>query len=212
MNSRSAKPSRFLAVSSPAEEAKEFLISLANLQDHKPAFEQLRRKFPDILEAVSGAMYVRYSPIKPKVYSPGSPEHDEINRSRWIVPLRDRLRAIWRAPDVATKQWGLFRISQDFFLRGDPAMLGENGLPYPDFALSWKPPTRTERFLLELMKWADLLKYCDNPDCAAPYFIATRRSQKYCHLDCSKPAQRESKKRWWKENGNRLRAVVRKKK
>jgi hypothetical protein len=210
INSSKKKPTRTLAKLSSSAEAKEFLVSLANLRDDRDGLTQLRRRFPDVMEAVSRTVYAKYRPGRPEVYEPGSPEHDEIARKSWLLPLGDTLRAIWRAPDIWTKKWGLFRISQDFFLQGDPDLIRLPSANGSDFMLSWKPPTRTERFLLELMRWADLLRYCGNPECPAPYFIATKCSQKYCHTECSKPSQREFKRRWWKENGRRARSAKRK--
>jgi hypothetical protein len=180
---------------------------LANLQDDKAAFESFRHRFPWLLEAVNNNIYASYR----KVYPPGSLEHTELNRKIWLVPLRNTLRAVWRAPDAATKEWGLFRISQGFFLRGDPKLIDLPRANQSDFTLNWDPPTRTERFLLALMKWADLLTYCDNPDCVAPYFIAKRRGQDYCSKPCAQVAQRESKRRWWQEKGKQRRAASRKK-
>jgi hypothetical protein len=207
MNSSSVTANRTLAESS-SKQAKDFLESLANLND-KAGFKRLQAKFPDVLEAVKRNMVAIYS-APPRVYRPGTPEHDEWARKSWLMPLRDTLRAIWRAPDVKTKEWGLFRISQDFFSRGDPNMIQRPTSNGTDFLLSWEPPTRTEQFLLELMRWADLLKYCGNPDCTMPYFIATRRSQKYCSELCSQPAQREFKRRWWVQKGRQIRSAKQK--
>src|SRR5208283_3427109 len=151
MNSSSARPSRVLAASSLSKEAKAFLVSLANLLDDKSGLERLRRRFPDVLGAESRTLYATYRPVQPKVYGPGSSEHDERARKGWLIPLRDTLRAIWRAPDVRTKEWGLFRISQVFFLRGDPTLIKLPTANVSDFMLGWKPPTQTERFLLALM-------------------------------------------------------------
>lgn len=207
MNSSSGRRSRNLARSS-SKQAKDFLESLANLND-KADFKQLRTKFPDVLEVVKRTMVVTYS-APPTVYRPGTPEHDEWARQSWLIPLRDTLRAIWRAPDVRTKEWGLFRISQDFFLRGDPSLIQLPTSNGTDFLLRSGPPTQIEQFLLELMRWADLLRYCGNPGCTMPYFIATRRSQKYCSEPCSGPAQREFKRRWWALRGRHLRSGKRK--
>lgn len=209
-NSSSTGPSRVLAASSPSKEAKEFLVSLANLRDDKSGLERLRRRFPDVLAAESRSLYATYGPVQPRVCGPGNPEHDERARKGWLIPLRDTLRAIWRAPDERTKEWGLFRISQHFFLQGDPSLIKLPTANASDFMLSWKPPTRTERFLLELMRWADLLRFCCNPDCDAPYFIANKRSQKYCHTECSRPAQRKSKREWWATTGRQRRSAKRK--
>lgn len=207
MNSSRKQRSHFLAGSSHSEKAKDFLVSLANLRDEKDGLTWLRSKFLDVLEALSQTAYMSYSPVQPKFYAPGSPEHDERTRIGWLIPLRDTLRAVWRAPDVRTKEWGLFRILQDFFLQGDPTLIKLPTANVSDFMLSWKPPTRTELFLLDLMRWAELTRYCGNPDCPAPYFIATRRSQKYCCFECSEPAQREFKRKWWTRHGRQQRAT-----
>lgn len=42
--------------------------------------------------------------------------------------------------------------------------------------------------------------HCPNPECPAPYFFSTKKGQKYCSLECAKPSQRESKRKWWAEN------------
>jgi hypothetical protein len=47
---------------------------------------------------------------------------------------------------------------------------------------------------------ADRLAYCRNPACAAPYFVAKRKDQKYCSARCAAPAARAAKRRWWKAN------------
>jgi hypothetical protein len=181
-------------------------VRLANLRDEKNGLKWLRSKFPDVLEAESRTV-VAVPSVSPKVYRPGTPEHDELVRKSWLIPLRDTLRVIWRTPDVKSKQWGLFRISQDFFLQGDPHMIRRSEGRGLDFLLSWKPPTRTELFLLALMEWADFLRYCNNEDCPAPYFIATKRTQKYCSRDCAKPFQQEAKRRWWATTGRQRRSA-----
>jgi hypothetical protein len=71
--------------------------------------------------------------------------------------------------------------------------------PLPDpFRLSLDPFTRV---LIHCMHSADKLRVCQNTDCPAPYFIAQRRSQKYCSEKCAQPSQREFKLRWWDEHG-----------
>jgi len=65
--------------------------------------------------------------------------------------------------------------------------------------------TLFEQALLHLVREANRARYCQNPDCPAPYFFAARRSQKYCSDICALPAQREFKGRWWVEHGNRWR-------
>jgi len=59
--------------------------------------------------------------------------------------------------------------------------------------------------LLRAFEIADRLRFCPTPNCPAPYFIAQRRSQKYCSDACSLPAQRECKRAWWREHGAQTR-------
>jgi hypothetical protein len=46
------------------------------------------------------------------------------------------------------------------------------------------------------------LKMCHRPECSNPYFIAARRGQRYCGEPCANAAQREWKRRWWKDTGS----------
>ena len=48
--------------------------------------------------------------------------------------------------------------------------------------------------------FGDHLRYCLNSKCGAPWFIGTRRGQKYCSNDCAWPAKKAAKLKWWKEN------------
>jgi hypothetical protein len=47
----------------------------------------------------------------------------------------------------------------------------------------------------------DRAKYCRNENCSEQrYFIAKKRWQRYCSEACVGPANRESKRKWWREN------------
>lgn len=59
--------------------------------------------------------------------------------------------------------------------------------------------------VLRAFEVADRMRFCPTTNCPAPYFIAQRRSQKYCSDACSVPAQRECKRSWWREHGNHAR-------
>jgi hypothetical protein len=206
MNSSTRTRRRTLAGHSASDEAKKLLVGLANLRDEGVAIKWLQTHFPDVLAGVSPWL-VRHWAMNTEqdAYEPGRSD-EELLRQYWLVPLRDTLRAIWRAPDVRTKQWGIFRITQDFFQQGDRKLIHRPLADFSDmFLTGLKPPGRTERLLLEFMRWSELTRFCGNPDCPAPYFIAIRRTQKYCSVDCSEPAQREIKQKWWASNGRRWR-------
>jgi hypothetical protein len=59
--------------------------------------------------------------------------------------------------------------------------------------------------LLRAIDVVPLMRKCPNPICPAPYFIAARRSRRYCSDACSLPAQRESKRAWWNQHGHSYR-------
>jgi len=68
---------------------------------------------------------------------------------------------------------------------------------------SEEPPatiTRIEAAIFHLRQNRKRALHCPNPDCPAPYFFASKKGQKYCSPECAKPAQRESKRRWWAEH------------
>ncbi len=45
------------------------------------------------------------------------------------------------------------------------------------------------------------LKYCANPNCLTPYFIAKRKDQSVCDAEiCKAEKQREHARNWWNEN------------
>jgi hypothetical protein len=211
-NSSGTSRSGDLATPSSSTQAKKFLEGLANLPDGDSGISWFQANFPHVIEDVRagvGSWLPRHWAmlVEQEDYIEGRSD-DELMRQYWLLPLREALRAVWRAPDPRTKQWGIFRISQDFFLQGDRDLIRTPLESATDsFLVQVKPPRRTERLLLELMRWADLTRCCGNPDCSTPYFIASRRSQKYCSDLCSRPAQCEFKRTWWAEHGSAQRAA-----
>jgi len=55
-------------------------------------------------------------------------------------------------------------------------------------------------------------RVCANPECVAPYFLASRKDQRLCReKECAAWAQREWALAWWKETGNNRRRRNRRK-
>jgi hypothetical protein len=107
----------------------------------------------------------------------------------WLGWVRAFLPLIWDTPDLRVKEslvLGLLRAVPGFGL----------WLVRPRYV-----PSPFEQVLIHFFKSADKARHCGNPDCLTPYFIASRRSQKYCSDTCAAPAQREFKRRWWAEHG-----------
>jgi hypothetical protein len=75
--------------------------------------------------------------------------------------------------------------------------------------VDWTPKMKGIRpnasSLPKVLVWACLmhaehLGVCRNLECPTPYFIASRKDQRYCSQECAWPAKREAKLKWWHEN------------
>lgn len=182
-----------------AARAEEFLHELANLSDDSGAIMRFKKLFPDILpspkELHRGVIAQSWRGTTRNL------DEKEIEKNfqlGWVLPFREELRSVWRIPDWRTREWRVFKL-REAIIKHDP-------FPFATYnaiaAMEPIPPlTPFEQTLLHLLKSVDRARCCGNPDCPAPYFFAKRRSQKYCTDACSKPAQREFKKRWWAEKG-----------
>ena len=63
-------------------------------------------------------------------------------------------------------------------------------------------------FLLDEMNGS--LEKCANPECPAPFFVASRRTQRFCELGpCTEYAQRQYALKWWRDKGAKRRAKKR---
>jgi hypothetical protein len=114
----------------------------------------------------------------------------------WVWTLHEHLCHVWDQPDPRTREWGVFLLL--LLVRGEA---GSRHLTVLGFPGPLPPPTPFEKALLWFVDVRDRARHCPNPDCPAPYYFATRRSQKYCSDRCALPAQREFKRRWWAEHG-----------
>jgi hypothetical protein len=206
ISSTKIRPSN-LAARNPSQMATKLLEGLANLQDGDDLLKWLRTNFPHVLTDLTSGI-VRMQTDDPEEYEYNAPCSDDASKCKYLLrPLGATLRAIWQAPDRRTKEWGMFRISQDFFHRGAGSLIHSPLDNSWDLLLTQvKPPTQTERLLLEFVRVAELTHYCANPDCKTPYFIASKRSQKYCSTPCRAYGNRELKLRWWREKGSQWRA------
>lgn len=107
-----------------------------------------------------------------------------------ILSFGGKLRNAWEQPTVPRREIGML------------VMLLEIAQLYSEatgkwFALMDEPMAIV---MLEAIHSADRMRICGNPQCPAPYFIASRRSQKFCCDACALPAQREYKRKWWNEH------------
>jgi hypothetical protein len=185
-----------------ATEAELFLSELANLIDKPEAADRFQRRFEDVMPKRMDYAQRRLAKTRAaKDYSRDYPLPE------FLYNLRTMVRRIWREPNSRTREWLVFRLRQTELIATDSRF----GL-LEAFDVQVPSATRFELILGHMLNWADKLHCCGNEDCAAPYFFAKRRSQKYCSPTCALPAQRKSKLQWWSENGAQWRKSLRKKK
>jgi len=101
------------------------------------------------------------------------------------------LRKAWDAPDLRKREWYLAD-AESYYHR----MLGRQGNPTDQ-------PTPMEAVLYYFRRNVEHALYCPNVGCPAPYFLGTKKGQKYCSEVCAAPAQRASKLRWWHKHGSK---------
>ncbi len=108
-----------------------------------------------------------------------------------IEHLRDNLRNIWIAEDEYLAEWRLFILRRRLYGASDT----HKDLPAPPLD---KPIFQA---LDCLQRNLHRRRRCRNPDCQNPFFIADKGKQQYCSGGCASVAQKECKRRWWKEQG-----------
>jgi hypothetical protein len=107
--------------------------------------------------------------------------------------VRDELVIAWKEPTTRDREAWLFNALADALHFG---LSGNNDQPQD--RQKW---TNICAAIWQGAKVADRMRVCGNPECPAPYFIARKRSHKYCSQACAAPAIRELKRTWWKEHG-----------
>jgi len=70
------------------------------------------------------------------------------------------------------------------------------------FQLELQPDDLLGALWLAFLGFSDRTRKCQNPTCSAPYFLASRRDQKFCNEQCSRLV---ANRRWWDQNGAKWR-------
>jgi hypothetical protein len=77
------------------------------------------------------------------------------------------------------------------------------------FQIELRPDDLLGSLWLAFVGFSGRTRKCQNPTCSAPYFIATRRDQKYCNEACSRLV---ANRKWWADKGAEWRESKLKKK
>lgn len=185
-----------------AGRAERFLWDLANLeptrQEARKTLQRLFSRYPDIFI--------------------GNPQKKFVEMATTAGTYRNLLRKAWDAPDLRRREWYLHELAANFHklrenreLREqlvDPMMdelLGEFSRPGSTmFDLRIAEPSSEiaplEVALLYFKKNLKRARRCLNQNCVQPYFLQSRKSQKFCSEKCSAPSKKVAKLRWWHEN------------
>jgi hypothetical protein len=172
-------------------DAERFLADLANLKGDTNAARRLYRRNKEILEHL----------------------HDEFEKEAgdpvggWFQfgLLRRRLQKAWETADARSRRWYSMQMRVYSWRDANEAFFKVPNSPDVTTTIfeDAPPPTPFEAALWYFEESiGDRAKKCLNQDCPAPYFIATKRWQKYCSEACAGPANREAKRKWWREYGS----------
>lgn len=161
--------------------AHEYLhVAFANLHDAPEAFAAFVKKYGPIVSEGTGDEHGPYE------------AHDlKVSRA-----MRDSLRAAWAGNKEAIA--GVQRAVKH--LRATITVTG--GRVEIEPRESW-----VAAYLLFLQDHSEGKPgICANPECAAPYFIRKRNTQKYCEAGpCVEYGARQRANRWWHEHGDAYR-------
>jgi len=205
MNSSSSESLQTLAQRVHARRAETFLQELLNLRtDDERACAKFNQRFSDLMP-----MHLSFLPNE--LFPPyASTDAPPISPTLLASMTRDYLAEVWGAPTVFAREITLMRFVGAYLHTEEPRRhLTSRVMKYNQEYWAKEAASHVDTFLLVLLKAlhiVDRMRYCPNPECPAPYFIAKRRSQKYCSDACALPAQREFKRAWWSDHGNEWRA------
>lgn len=187
--------------------AERLLVSLANADLDLPTRlkAQTHKYWPDLWEAV-----------------PGSATGVQDRALGILRKIRYYLQQFWETQDPHAREWYLYRAREYFWLSRLHQLQPEvthwrkqlataETAEQVRIASSWlniwaenaldKAPERTafEESLFHLQQIAGKTRRCPNPTCLAPYFIATKKGQKFCTPECARPTLLASKRTYWNE-------------
>jgi hypothetical protein len=115
-----------------------------------------------------------------------------------ILRLRNLLRDAWRGGPTANQS-----VADLMGLHSEVLSV------YSDWqraSIVFLPRNEMQAACYALLLHSNRARFCANPDCPAPYFIAKRTTQRYCSPDCLKPFQKQWKLDWWNREGKARRA------
>ena len=217
MNSSRTDGFKTLARKVPAPRLRNFLTELANFSGDQEGATRLSRRYANLLPPPRHlrAQLRQSAPLLREHHPEVSLEQeDEVVLRGWLIPLRNWVQTIWRAPDLRTKRFYLYRLlsAEMYTTEGKGLEITNLMFVAGPVTVEFEPPSAFEQALEYLLGSIHRTRHCANPECRhQPYFFAQRRTQKYCSEACAEPAQRRAKRAWWLKHGDAWREARRKK-
>lgn len=176
-----------LASKVSADRLETLLVELANVRSDDDWIRRFLNKYREMLIDF---------PSAEKLLSPhDGTSRDQLEKLR-IQNLSSHLQYLWRQNTLEAKQ---FRVATLI------ALAQQAGKPGFLVATEVFEPGPFGQALLYLLKSADRLRVCGNPNCQTPYFFRKRRKQTYCSDVCAEFGQRKAKQKWWSDKGDEWR-------
>lgn len=206
MDESSSAGSRTRALAASRLDA--FLFEFANAAD----FNRLEKKFADLLPPSLDLTTMWSAVFKP------TPEQARI----WALEAYQRLiQAVWEADEgerpraLHELQTLLYDALEREGREKIPKTIKKTASGQYERVQPWDPsywrttrrvrPTVFQQAINRLTVLAGRTKICANPECPERFYIAQRKSQRYCGEKCAGHFQREAKLNWWREHGNEWR-------
>jgi hypothetical protein len=127
-----------------------------------------------------------------------------------LLEIRDEVRAIWDPGEPDAEKQRILDAWLSYRLGWPSVKYGSDSPIWVDWRYRRvlpNPFNLRAGLAIALVENASRLAHCTNPECAAPYFLAKRRSQKFCERgECTSFAQRQYSLAWWNAKGKQKRA------
>lgn len=199
----SSKPRHQILAVISKQRAERLLRDWANMPESDPTEiyrRYLGRNPEEVRQLDTEGAYRRMLHHYPEIFPAG----EEVNSIRLLRIFGTLLRKAWRAPDERQRNWYLADAESSAHKERSCYTSAHTHIEIERFKDPPPQPTVLEALLYYLRRNAQRLLRCPNPDCPAPYFLSTKKGQKYCSTACARPAQLESKRRWWSEHRKKL--------
>jgi hypothetical protein len=172
------------------EYSRKMLTDFINTLADPTAFERFNKKYERRERSDDGSVYILLW-------------HGDFEYFKFI---QAEMRAIWEGRKKGSESMqlnlrlGLLESTEDHQFAPPPIRAD-----WRQSSLHVWPNTLADVVWLTLLQHSQRLGICENKDagdCPTPYFLKYRPSTRFCSEACALTAQRESKRRWWREHGH----------